>query len=609
VLRSLEPARTSFRHTPARNRLRPSLTALLLLAVCATPRLLRAESLCFAGPASSDELADASFTRGSTYVPVDSWVYPALDRLSALNHLDNAYFGLRPWTRLTIARMVQASSEKMAEEERDWMLLVQEKGAEPGGAAGREASSLLTALNQEFAPDLNTCGTHGELDTLYSASRGITDTPLRDSFHLGQTFVNDYGRPYQVGFNEYAGGSARLEHGRFSLYFRGEYQHAPSALGYSPALAQTLSEGVDLIPIVSNPVQSTIPLGPIATANLFRVLEANASFRIIGHEISFGKSDHWMGTAAGGAFAWSNNAENIYAFQIDRADPLHVPLLSNLIGPIRYDFFVGSLKGHTAPNDPWVHVEKLSFKPTRNVEVGFERTAIWGGRGHVPITVNSFLRSFFSVQNTSVAQKNSRTDPGARFGTFDFSWRLPYLRDWVTLYTDSFVHDDVSPISAPRHAAIRPGLYISHFPGAPKLDLRVEGATSDPPITDSHGGLFLAWENIQKQGPTNKGFLFGDAMERESKGGNAWLTWHFSPQEQLQFSWRGVKAAKDFIPDGTTQNQFRVDGVKRFGAEKNLEAHAWLQYEAWKAPIYRPGAQSDTTVAGELTWYPHKSLR
>ena len=39
--------------------------------------------------------------------------------------------------------------------------------------------------------------------------------------------------------------------------------------------------------------------------------------------------------------------ENIYSFRINRVEPLYVPLLSRLTGPFRYDFLVGSLRGHT----------------------------------------------------------------------------------------------------------------------------------------------------------------------------------------------------------------------------------------------------------------------
>jgi hypothetical protein len=176
----------------------------------------------------------------------------------------------------------------------------------------------------------------------------------------------------------------------------------------------------------------------------------------------------------------------------------------------------------------------------------------------------------------------------------------------VTLYSDSSVHDDVSPIDAPRHAAIRPGLYLSHFPGAPHLDLRVEAADTDPPTGRSQGGAYLFTEFIQKQGYTNKGFILGDVIGREAKGGQAWLTYHLSPREQVQLSWRSAKVPIDFIPGGTTQNLFQVSAVKRI--RNDLEAKGYVQYERWVAPIYQPGQHSDVAASFQLTWYlPEKS--
>ena len=125
-------------------------------------------------------------------------------------------------------------------------------------------------------------------------------------------------------------------------------------------------------------MQATLPIGPLSTINHARLLEATASAHLAGHEFSFGKTDRWWGPAAGGAFAWSNNADNIYAFEINRVEPLHIPLLSRFLGPFRYDFTVGDLQGHTSPRAPWVHAEKVSFKPTGDLEFGFERTVIWG---------------------------------------------------------------------------------------------------------------------------------------------------------------------------------------------------------------------------------------
>jgi Capsule assembly protein Wzi len=528
--------------------------------------------------------------RSSTYIPLDSWMYPALQRLQGLGYLDTAFLGLRPWTRLSVAHMLVDSEREI-------------RGGE--GAANDEARTIYAAVARELLPDQTEESPRAELDTVYTRLLGITNTPLADSYHLGQTILNDYARPYQAGLNRVSGASGRAESGRFSLYLRGEYQHAPSALGYNTALFTYLSQVVDLIPVASNPVQDTIPLGPILTRDDFRLLEAYASCHAWGHEVSFGKKDHWLGPAAGDSFAWSNNADNTYSFEINRVEPLRVPLLSRLTGPFRYDFFVGSLQGHTDPNAPWVHMEKVSFKPTRNLELGFERTVIWGGKDHEPITLHTFLRSFFSTASVPVDEKYSSNDPGARFSSFDFSYRLPFVRNWLTLYTDSFSHDDVNPISAPRRAAIRPGIYLSHVPGVPHLDLRVEAASTDPPTNRSVGGLFLDWEAVQRQGTTNKGYLFGDAIGREDKGGQAWITYHLSANEQIQLSYRNVKAAKDFIAGGTTQNQFRLDMVKRLG--EDVEADAWIQQEEWKAPVYRAGRQEDTAAAGQITWYPHKA--
>jgi hypothetical protein len=311
--------------------------------------------------------------------------------------------------------------------------------------------------------------------------------------------------------------------------------------------------------------------------------------------------------------AYSNNAENIYSFRINRIEPLHVPLLSYLTGPFRYEFLVGSLKGHAFPRDPWVHVEKVSFRPTENVEIGFERTVIWGGKDHEPINLHSFLRSFFSLTAPQGNVKFSNTDPGARFGAFDFSYRLPFVRKWLTLYSDSEVHDDVSPIDAPRRAAWRPGIYLSHFPGVAKLDLRVEGASTDPPVSRSSGGQFMYYEGVQREGYTNKGQLFGDWIGREDKGVQGWLTYHLSGNELVQVAYRNQKSDKDFIKGGTTLNDIDFKAVKRIG--RNFEVNGNFKYEHWLAPMYPTGVatnpatrQTVTSTTIQLTWFPKNKI-
>ena len=66
------------------------------------------------------------------YVPMDSWVYPALDRLHGLGYLDSAFLGLRPWTRRSVQRMLDETSHE------------ESVGSNP------QAAPILTALQGEF---------------------------------------------------------------------------------------------------------------------------------------------------------------------------------------------------------------------------------------------------------------------------------------------------------------------------------------------------------------------------------------------------------------------------------------------------------------------------
>jgi hypothetical protein len=611
-----------------------ALSGLLLFAarsLSAAPSGLESANQGTNDSGASAQDCDLSMS-GSPYIPVDSWIYPAVLRLYSLGFLDHVFLGLRPWTRASLSHMLEDTGAKIEDAK--------------AGPVTDEARNLYDALNHELHLDSGgPCPARTgdvRIESTYSVVRAISGTPLRDSFHLGSTIVNDYGRPYESGFNNYSGLSGYATAGRFTLYARGEFQGAPSAAGYSAALAQTLST-IDqtsyFVPSSTPPYgpttavfnQTTIPQGPIATATQGRFLEAYISAQFLNHVFSFGKQDEWMGPAQGASMAYSNNAENIYALHINRTEPLYIPLLSRLTGPFRYEFLVGALRGHTMmpnpaylanpspnvpnvinPGDPWVHAEKFSFKPTRDLEFGFERTVIWGGQGHEPITLHTFLRSFFSTNSTYAAEKYGPQDPGARFGTFDFVYRLPFPGHWLTLYSDMEAHDTPSPIAKPLHGTFRPGLYLSHVPGIPKLDMRVEGADTDssvastPSYIGSIGGRYQYWEVMQKQGYTNQGQLFGDWMGREGKGGQGWITYHLSGNEWIQIGLRNQKASKDFIPGGTTLNDINFQAVKRIG--RDFEINGNFALEHWKAPVYLPGSQTVTSTTIQLTWFPERKI-
>lgn len=562
------------------------------------------------GVTASSTEADCDFRlRDSPYIPVDSWVYPAVWRLYGLRFVDSAFLGMRPWTRASVRHILEVAESRF-----------DDAIPGPGTDEARQIDEALTKeVNSEMKGPCESERGKFRIESTYTAARAISGTALRDSFHLGSTVINDYGRPYANGFNNYTGASGYVSTGPFVLYARGEFQETPSAAGYTTGLASELA-AIDqtadyLNTTVAIPLsaQATIPAGPISSITQGRWLEAYISGHFFNHEVSFGKQDDWLGPGVGGGFGYSNNAENIYSFRINRIEPLRIPGLSYITGPFRYEFLVGPLKGHVYPIDPWMHVEKISFRPTADLEFGFQRTVLWGGKDHEPVNLHTFLRSFFSASAPNGTIKNSPQDPGARFSAFDFSYRLPFVRNWLALYCDSEVHDDVSPIDAPSRASWRPGIYLSRVPRIQKLDLRVEGVSTDPPVSNSNGGHFMYWEGIERQGYTNNGQMFGDWIGREGKGGQAWLTYHLSGNEWIELSARNQKVAKDFVPGGTTLNDIRLQAVKRI--HRDLEVNGSIAYEQWKAPIYPTGTpvypaslHDVTTTTIQLTWHPQREM-
>ncbi len=513
----------------------------------------------------------------STYIELDSWVYPAVERLAAMGVIQNAYLGLRPWTRMAVYGMLAKIDD---------------------ADLNSEAADLVTSLRAELKreQDLDLNGATNEsigIDRVYSRMQYISGTPLNDSFHFGQTVVDDFGRPFGHGLQEVTGFESRAEKGRFSFYVRGEYQHTPSIPGYGPALNDFIATK-DATP---GAVFAGVP-----TRDQFRLLDTYASLNVLSNEISFGKQTFWWAPDDSTALEMSNNAEPFYALRINRTLPLEIPLLSKLIGPIRYDNFFGRLAGNQFPPDPFIYGQKLSIHPTVNLEMGFSRDATFAGKGLEPLTFHTFFKSFTSLTSGTNKNFNPHDTPGARHANFDFRYKVPFLRNWLTLYTDSFVHDDVSPLDAPRRAAVVPGIYLSRFPGIPKLDLHVEGGTTDTVTKRVLGGSFYYYEGLYRDSYTNKRNLLGSWIGREGTGGQAWATYWFNPQSTLMVGFRDVKVSQFFIPQGETQQD--AYGTLNYLWKNGLGIQVMLQNERWVAPLLAAGPQHDFTTRIQLSLNP-----
>jgi membrane-associated phospholipid phosphatase len=538
---------------------------------------------------STDSPAENSANMGSPYVPLDSWVYPVFDRLSALGYIQTAFAGLRPWTRLECARLLQEAIDRS-------------QGFDRNGIADPEISALRT----EFSDELPLLGggqnIYARVESLYTRVTTISGQPLTDGYHFGQTIYNDYGRPYQEGFNNVTGISGSAVAGPFAVYVRGEYQHAPGA----PALPDNVRAAV-----AAADYQLPIPsAAPIASINRFRLLDAYISFTRGGWQTLFGKQTVWWGPDLGGDLLYSNNAEPVLMARFTRVTPFKLPFLLSWMGPIRTDFFFGQLQGQEFVrlgqefNDlqgsygtaldpqPFIMGYKLSFKPTPNLELGFSLTDVFAGFGR-PLTFKNFFHEF-STRGSSVSPNT-----GDRRTGFDFRYRVPGLRRWLVLYNGSMSEDEINPIAYPRRSAMNPGIYIPQVPKIPKLDLRAEGIYTDLPGLRSTGYYYI--NQSYPDGYRNYGNILGSWVGRQGRGIQAWARYWFSAQTNLQFGYRKQGVSPDFLEGGTVHDfTAQADVLLR----PDLSMRTSVQYEHWNFPMLSTAPRSNVTTSFEFVFRP-----
>jgi membrane-associated phospholipid phosphatase len=538
---------------------------------------------------------------GSPYVPLGSWVYPAFERLAAMGYVQTDMLGMRPWTRLECVRLLQEAENRL--------------GGEESEGAPRSAARIVESLENEFRNEFDelTSGTNRgvQLESLYARVTGISGKPLTDGFDFGQTLYNDSGRPYEQGVNAIVGFTGWASDGPLVGYIDGEYQHAPSGPALPQAASTFISQNQDLPPM---------PALPTAAVNRFDVVEGYVGLTFHNWEITAGKQNLWWSPDASGSLNLSNNAEPFNMLQIARVAPFKLPTpLLSWVGPMQVQFWIGQQGGanflynpsglvgqwgQTLDPQPIIHGEKISFKPTPNLEFGFDRTTMYGGPGY-PLTWHTFLRSVFSISDTPAGAPNK---PGDRQSGFDMNYRLPFMRNWATFYVESYNDDEFSPIAYFDKSANSAGLYFDRLPGLPRFDLRLEGLYSNLPIGGNqyqHGYFYSDY--TWRYGLRNNGNLITSWIGREGQGEQAWLTYWQTPQSYIQFQYRHEKVGADFVPGGGTIND---GGVKaNFWIRPDLSVSVLLQYEKWNFPVLRPGPTSDITSSVQVTFWPHWSVR
>jgi hypothetical protein len=531
-------------------------------------------------------------TIGSTNVPMDSWIYPALERLGAMGFIPGQSSAIRPWTRQECLRQLRLAED----------LADQKDAYSPSLIA--QARLLMADLHTELeTPQYRESLS---LESVYARYGTIAGPALADSFHFGQTWWNDFGRPLGRGSSAIAGFSFRAHNGRWFFFDRQELQHSPGNPAETPAMNQ-LFNVIDRSQPGSDPVIQPIPAK--AAFEHVGAMELYGGVAFAGNSLSMGKQELYWGPTTMGPLAFSSNAEPTYNLRFVSTRPHPFPLVPSL-GTYRFDIVLGKLSGHSYPARPWYNGQKADFNFGDNLEISFTRWSIFWGVGH-PITFRSFKDNVFSFNSTGTGGcggcigYGDRNDPGDRKSNFDFTYRLPFLRRMVTLYADAYSDDDPSPISAPRRAVWNPGIYFARLPFLPHMDLRVEAVSSHGLFTDF--GPYHFFTNSQYlDGNTNKGFMIGNAIGRDSRAIEGRTSYWFSARTRVEAGYRQNKVANGFLPGGGTVTDGFVNASYAFNS--HWRAQLFTQYERFLIPSYLSGTQHNTSGWLELTWNPELHL-
>jgi membrane-associated phospholipid phosphatase len=517
---------------------------------------------------------------GATYVPLDSWVYLAFDRLFALGYVSAGYQDARPWSREKCARLLLDVDQALA------------NSPSANHPENSDVVALVQSLHHEFAREeaaFTGPNASAAVESVYARVLSASGTVLNDGYHFGQTVAYDYGRPFREGTNLIDGASASATYGNLFFYVNGEYQHSPSAPALSLPVRQFFADR-DKIAIP--------PATPFSTINRFALLNAYAGFNFYGWQLAFGNQSLSWGPGIGGSLLLSNNAAPFPMLRIAPEKPFEIPGLSRLVGPFNVEQFYGRLEGHQG-YQPWIYGQKISVKPFRSFEFAYSRTTLIGSNTY-PLTSKQFFDSLLGRIDPV-----EDSVPGDSRTSVDWTWRVPGLHDRLTFYGELEDDDDPIPLQNLTKNVVRPGVYFPRLPFLPRWDLHFEYTSSTSPGRASfqnHGDLNY-WNLEFPDGYTNDGDLMANTVGREGVSLQAWIRYWASPRRTLDFSWKQNIVLNDYVPGGGKWQDYQASySVTR---RSGLYFKGLLQFEhIFAYPLLFPGSRNNLVASVELGFLP-----
>lgn len=366
----------------------------------------------------------------SAPLPLDSWIYSAIERLDGFGLIDSALHGTRPWSRLEAARLIAEAKELSTRQ-----------------ALPPVVSQLLSRLEGEMRDDL--------ADLADVAAPTGYFKPLRSldlSYHYRE------GEPSLI-----AGTNARqlaLDYNNDGIDY--DDGHIGQLLWESEARLGG-SFLVNLRPAFIAREEGGTSL---------RLLQGTAALALGPIELSAGRQSLWWGQGRHGSLVLTNNAKPLDMVRLTNPSPVLLPWIFRYLGPFRFDFFVSRLEEERAVPEPWFGGFRLNFKPLPWLELGASRTAMIGGEGRPDVDFDDIL-TIIGGENLS-----GNDDTSNSVAAIDARVRLPFLGG-AELYAEMGGEDEADMLGFIPFFANKSwlaGIYLPTLEPSRRLSLRLEYA-------------------------------------------------------------------------------------------------------------------------------------
>ena len=395
----------------------------------------------------------------SSSVPLNSWVYPALDKLAGMGYVDSGIEGNRPYNRLEAARRIQEVDRLLKR--------VEETTQDQSTDQDRihpVVRELLSRLKKEF---------DFELSELKGRSIGYIK-PIRDLcfdyiYREGQNStmpLASYSGTDQFSLNYNNDGISYTENSNFQLTFETQARLGSFLMFDIRPLVLFNDNQEDELAIDTLAATAALGLGPI--------------------EISFGRQALWWGQGHHGTLILTNNAKPLTMLRITNPQPILLPWVFKYLGPFRFDLFFSRLGEERVVPDPSFSGLRLNIKPLPWLEIGVSRTIMFGGEGRPEMDFGDYL-TILSGKNLSGDEDTSN-----QLAALDMKLQFPFLWN-AQLYAETGGEDEAGGF--PMLNAWIVGCYLPQIEPSNRLSLRLEVANLA--TTRSPGGPWYAHSQYQ----------------------------------------------------------------------------------------------------------------